>query len=105
MRPNKYAGRCGCGTFVTPGQGTIDKISGRWVVFCATCRVPSYAGAAPTPAARPVVRSTLVAPIFPLPAARTSPPVFSLTSRYPKGIAPSRYAIAIANKGIMVSGT
>ena len=53
MRPNKYAGRCGCGTFVTPGQGTIDKISGRWVVFCATCRVPSYAGAAPEPAAGP----------------------------------------------------
>ena len=50
MRPNNYAGRCACGKFVTPGQGTIEKISGRWSVFCAVCRVPGYAPAAPAAA-------------------------------------------------------
>ena len=44
------------------------------------------------PAARPVVRRTFVAPMLPLPATRTSVPVFSFTSRYPNGMAPSRYA-------------
>jgi hypothetical protein len=33
------------------------------------------------PAARPVVRNTLVAPMLPLPEARTSWPVFHFTSK------------------------
>ncbi len=46
-----------------------------------------------TPAARPLVRSTLVAPVLPLPESRTSSPLVNFTSRYPKGIAPRRYAM------------
>jgi len=37
------------------------------------------------------VRATLVAPMLPLPVARTSVPRKNRTSRYPKGIDPSRY--------------
>src|SRR6185295_17587244 len=50
-------------------------------------------------AARPVVRRTLVAPMLPLPDARTSAPVFHLTTRNPNGIAPMRYAAASATSG------
>ena len=46
-----------------------------------------YRAAAPRPPiARPVVRRTLVAPMFPLPPARTSLPVVIFTSRNPDGI-------------------
>src|SRR5437879_8125678 len=48
------------------------------------------------PAARPVVRKTLVAPMLPLPEARTSAPVVHLTTRYPKGIPPIKYAATSA---------
>src|SRR5947208_8138814 len=48
------------------------------------------------PAARPVVRRTLVAPMLPLPEVRTSGPVVHLTTRYPKGIPPTRYAATSA---------
>ncbi len=44
-------------------------------------RTTGRAAGVATPAARPVVRSTLVAPILPLPEARTSTPVFHFTSR------------------------
>ena len=45
MKPNKFAGRCSCGAFVTPNAGTVDRVHGRWAVFCATCRVPDFAHA------------------------------------------------------------
>src|SRR5712691_1429881 len=44
------------------------------------------------PASGPTTRATLVAPMFPLPALRTSPPPKDFASSTPNGIDPKRYA-------------
>ncbi len=57
-----------------------------------------------TPASGPTTRATLVAPMFPLPALRTSPPPNSLARSSPKGIEPRRYAASeISGKAIEFS--
>src|SRR5580658_496164 len=56
-----------------------------------------------TAAARPVERSTLVAPMFPLPSDRTSFPVVNFTRRYPNGTLPIKYATTIESNPVMVS--
>src|SRR5213596_836332 len=43
-----------------------------------------------TPASGPTTRATLVAPMLPLPALRTSPPPNNFASSNPKGIEPNR---------------
>src|SRR5208282_3190959 len=57
--------------------------------------------AAPAPA--PATRFTLVAPILPLPAPRTSVPVVNRTIRYPNGIEPRRYPASGRSQSGMAS--
>ncbi len=57
-----------------------------------------------TPASGPTTRATLVAPMFPLPDLRTSPPPNSFVRSSPKGIEPRRYAAkGISRKAIEFS--
>jgi len=37
-RPNKFAGKCACGTHVPAGAGSLGgKVNGRWTTRCAGC--------------------------------------------------------------------
>jgi hypothetical protein len=39
--PNRFAGRCGCGTKVEVGHGRCTKQGGRWITYCAECSEPT----------------------------------------------------------------
>lgn len=41
--PNKFPGRCGCGTRVEVGFGRCTKQDGRWVTYCSDCSEPTRA--------------------------------------------------------------
>jgi hypothetical protein len=51
VRSNRYAGRCGhCGTQVAEGEGSIDKVDGRWVTYHLADACPaSSAPSSPAP--------------------------------------------------------
>lgn len=39
--PNKFPGKCRCGSAVVAGAGSCSKQGGRWIVTCATCSAVS----------------------------------------------------------------